>query len=163
MDNQTLQGFTNLDYLIQSSSNLNIGMKETDIDILKSSVFSGIPKRPKKQYYYDKPLPFEIREKIILGTSEKKDIFTRITEIINKLIEEDETFKGLDKKKVEDFLQIIEKNIPSEQLEILSDKELFERVKNALEIELMCGLLSDLTDEQIIAFESAIKRRNLFK
>lgn len=105
---------------------------------------------------------FEIRTETVLRPPEKKNLFVRITQIVDKFMEE-ETFKELDKEKVRNFKQIIKNNIPLEQFEILSDEELLKRFRKALGIELMCGLLKDLNEEQIKIFESAIKRRDLFK
>lgn len=170
----TMQDVTYRDYPIQYFFSPSTGIKEIDIDIWDSVLSNWVRERPKRPFYHSllsflkidwsSVWPdFEIENETVLRVPGKKDISTRILEITNKLIEVEETFKGLDKKKVENFLRSIKRNIPFEQLEILSDEELLTRVKKALGIELMCGLLNDLSEEQIMTFESAIKRRGLFK
>jgi hypothetical protein len=175
MYKQTLQNVTYPDYPIQYPSSPSTGMEEIDADIWDSLLSIWIREKRLKKSFYHSLIPllkidwssvlpdFEIRNETVLRIPEKKDISTRILEVTNKLMEVEETFKELDKKKVENFLRIIERNIPFEQLEILSDEELLTRVKKALGIELMCGLLNDLSEEQIMTFESTIKRRDLFK
>lgn len=83
----------------------------------------------------------------------------RISKVVNKLVEEDEFFKGLDKKKIDHFLQFIKDNIPSYQLDVLSDENFFIRIKKALAIELICGLLNDLSEEQIKTFKSTVENK----
>jgi hypothetical protein len=174
----TLQDVTTYeDCPIQCLSSPSTGLKEIDEESTRYIMLSTLlRKRPEILFYHSlvpplevdrssiRPQPhFEIETETVLRASGEKDIPTRILEVTNKLIEVEETFKVLDKKKVEDFLRNIEKNIPFEQLEILSDDEILARVKKALGVELMCGLLNDLSEEQIMTFESTIKRRGLFK
>lgn len=83
----------------------------------------------------------------------------RISKVVNKLVEEDEFFKGLDKQKIDHFLQFIKDNIPSYQLEVLSDENFFIRIKKALAIELICCLLNDLSEEQIKTFKSIVENK----
>jgi len=183
MYKQTLQGVTYPEYPIQCLSCSSTGMEEIDEDMsiriwekgLKKPSYHSLTSLLKIDWSFVRPdiffgnfkniiQPiFEIENETALIAPEKKDISARILEVTNKLIEEEETFKVLDKKKIENFLQSIERNIPLEQLEILSDEELLTRIKKALGIELMCGLLNDLSEKQIMTFESTIKRRDLFK
>jgi len=164
MYEQILEDVLCQDYSNPYSKNTGSGIRGKNTDIKTGKI---------KNYCYSPPLyevdtssinppHFEIRMETVLGLPKKKDILTHITQIVNKLMEE-ETFRELDKEKVEDFKRIIENNIPLEQFEILSDEELLKRFRKALGIELMCGLLKDLNEEQIKIFESAIKRRDLFK
>jgi len=174
MHQLTMQDVTYQDYPIQYFSSPSTGIDEIDEYIWDSVLSNWIRERPKRQFCHSlMPLletdlssirpHFEIKNEIAPRVPERENIFAFISEITNKLIEEEKTFKGLDKKKIENFLRTIKKSIPSKQLETLSDEELVTRVKKALEIELMCGLLNDLNEKQIMNFESAIKRRDLFE
>jgi len=175
MYKQTLQEVTYPDYPIQYPSSPSTGMEEIDADIRDSLLSIWNREKRLKNPFYHSLIPllkidwssvqpdFEIENETVLGVPGGKDIPTRILEVTNKLTEVEETFKGLDKRKVASLLRNIERNIPFEQLEILSDEEFLTRVKKALGIELMCGLLNDLNEEQIMTFESTIKRRDLFR
>jgi hypothetical protein len=105
----------------------------------------------------------ETKTETVIKTLPKKDFYTRIADIANKLLRNEEPFKRLDRVQMENFLKFVEGNISPEQIDIISDEELLSRVEKALGIELMCGLLNDLKEEQIASFESSIKRRDLFK
>jgi len=83
--------------------------------------------------------------------------------MINKIMEEEKTlFEGIDTSKL---LRSISKIISETTIEWdkIPDEVLFERLRRIIAIEAMSGLLKNLTPEEEKTFESAIKRRPLFK
>jgi len=52
--------------------------------------------------------------------------------------------------------------LPLEQISI-PEEELTRRIRKIMALEVMSGLLDDLTPEQLEAFETSVKRRPLFK
>ena len=89
------------------------------------------------------------------------ELLRRVSKIIDELIEADGVLKDIDKAVlVESLSPLIEKY--REGLVSLSDDELTQRIEKILLVEVMSGMLSDLTPEQIEAFDDAVKRRALF-
>jgi hypothetical protein len=86
----------------------------------------------------------------------------RISKIVDKLIEEEEIFREIDKTKLMESLSRTIERLPKGQLESISDRELARRLEKVLSIEVMSGLLKDLSPEQIEAFDEAVKRREFF-
>ena len=82
--------------------------------------------------------------------------------MIDKITDEEELFKGIDKYKL---LETISKMLSDISIEWnkISDGEFFERTKRILVLEAMSGILKELKPEQIEIFDEAIKRRPLFK
>jgi hypothetical protein len=90
---------------------------------------------------------------------EGKDIINRISEVIDKVISEDEAFKEIDRTKI---LKELSGMIGEINLHQVSDDELYIRIKKILVLELVFGTLGNLKDKQIKAFDEALKRRSVF-
>jgi hypothetical protein len=85
----------------------------------------------------------------------------RISKIVDKLFEEDEDLRSLDKTQAMESLSNLMEDPPSD-LTSITDDELTQRIERVLLIEAMSGILNDLSPEQMKAFEAAVKRRKFF-
>lgn len=85
----------------------------------------------------------------------------RISKIVDKLIEEDEVLRSVDKTQIMESLSDLMEDPPSDLMSITND-ELTQRIERVLLIEAMSGILSDLSPAQMRAFEAAVKRRKFF-
>jgi len=86
----------------------------------------------------------------------------KISKMIDKITDEEELFKGIDKHKLLKTISKLLSDISVEWGEIFNE-ELFERTKGILALEAMSGILKDLNPEQIEIFDEAVKRRPLFE
>lgn len=93
--------------------------------------------------------------------SGKKDAFiSRISAIVDNLIQNDTLFQKLDKAELIQFLStLVEENLSTKQLSTIDDDELTRRIDKVMAIEVMSGLLDDLTSEQREIFEAAVEGR----
>jgi hypothetical protein len=85
----------------------------------------------------------------------------RISKIVDKLVEEDEVLRSVDKTQIMESLSDLMKDPPSD-LTSITDDELTQRIERVMFIEAMSGMLNDLSPEQMRAFEAAVKRRKFF-
>lgn len=94
---------------------------------------------------------------------EQINIFEMVSSICDKLTLEEDFLKErqIDKRKLAVTISQILNEIPSEQLKIPED-ELRERITGIVILELVSGILNELTPEQIKDFDEAVKRRPLF-
>ncbi len=96
--------------------------------------------------YHDKRLKYRIK----------------ISEIIDKALNEEDLFKEVDKHKVIKFISnMTDKGLIN--LNEIPDEELLKRIKRILALEAMSHLLEGLSPEQINQFDEASKRRPFFK
>jgi hypothetical protein len=98
------------------------------------------------------------QSKFLLDRVEGEDIISRISKVIDKVISEDEAFKEIDGTKI---LKELSGMIGEINLHQASDDELYSRIKKILALQLVFGILGNLTDKQIETFDEAVKRRNL--
>ena len=93
--------------------------------------------------------------------SGKKDaLISRISVIVDNLIQNDNLFQKLDKAEVIQLLStLVEENLSTKQLSAIDDDELTLRIDRVMAIEVMSGLLDDLTLEQREIFEAAVEGR----
>lgn len=105
------------------------------------------------------------RKKIINETflinNTKKNLFNKIKDIVFTLKKEEPMFNKLSNDKINNFLTNIKENYHDE-LKNIDDDELYIRIKKALSIELLYGLIDDFIDDELDRFNSSIKRRKLF-
>ncbi len=94
--------------------------------------------------------------------SEQRQLLLKISEMIDKITEKEDIFKGIDKHKLLETISKMLSDISVEWNKI-SYEEFFERTKRLLVLEAMSGILKELKPEQIEIFDEAIKRRPLFK
>ena len=85
----------------------------------------------------------------------------RISKIVDKLIEEDEVLRSVDRTQIMESLSELMEDPPSDLMSI-TDDELAQRIERVLLIEAMSGILNDLSPAQMRAFEAAVKRRKFF-
>jgi hypothetical protein len=85
----------------------------------------------------------------------------RISKIVDKLIEEDEILRSVDKTQIMETLSDLMEDPPSDLMSI-TDDELTQRIERVLLIEVMSRILNDLSPAQIRAFDAAVKRRKFF-
>ena len=111
------------------------------------------------------PPQFETKTALIdefANKSKHGQLSLKISEIVDRLIDTDELFKGMDKDKLlETVLQMLN-DVPVDRDDV-SEDELIERIKRILALEAMSGILKELNPEQIETFDEAVKRRLLFK
>ena len=93
---------------------------------------------------------------------EEENMVLRISEIVDKLIKEDELFKGVDKTKMIESLSPLIKKFHHELISVPDDK-LIWRIEKVMLVEVMSGMLNDLSPAQMESFEAAVKRRKFFK
>jgi len=86
---------------------------------------------------------------------------SRTSKIIDKLIEDDEVLKEVDKAKMMESLSALIGKSPQKLMSI-TDDELTRRIEKVMLIEAMSGMLNELSPAQMKSFESAVKRRELF-
>ncbi|MFQ6062271.1 MAG: hypothetical protein ACE5J9_03740 [Methanosarcinales archaeon] len=171
-----MQDVTYQDYPIQYPSAISSRIEEIDKnEILDSLSFIWIRKLLKEHffyYFYQSLLPsleidlssvyprFEIKSET---SSIEGDVLLRISNIVDKLIEDSEVFKKVDKTKLMEFFSsMIEKSLPG-QLTSITDDELTQRIEKIIAIEALAGMLNDLSPAQMEAFDKAVKRREFFK
>jgi hypothetical protein len=99
------------------------------------------------------------QSKFLLDRVESEDIISRISKVIDKVISEDEAFKEIDRTKL---LKELSGMIGEINLHQVSDDELYIRIKKILVLQLIFGILENLTEKQIKAFDGAVKRRSVF-
>ena len=85
----------------------------------------------------------------------------RISKIVDKLIEEDEVLRSVDRTQIMESLSELMEDPPTD-LTSITDDELTQRIERVLLIEAMSGILNDLSPAQMRAFEAAVKRRKFF-
>jgi len=113
------------------------------------------------------PLSLEFKSETALTEEffrkvEQIKVLEKMSRICDKIILEESSFRGVDKTKLLRTISEILNEIPSEQLNI-REEELFERIRGVLALEVVSGILNELTPEHIKDFDEAVKRRPLFK
>lgn len=93
-------------------------------------------------------------------SGEKDGLISRISAIVDKLIQNDTLFQKLDKAKLIQLIStLVKENLSTEQLRAIDDNELTRKIDRVMAIEVMSGLLDDLTAEQREIFEAAVEGR----
>jgi len=100
---------------------------------------------------------------IIESISESSAIISVISETVSELIREKEIFKEINKDKLINFLSNLVRKFHNDQLKLIISNNLKQKVEKIMLVEIMCGILSDLSPTQIKEFEKATKRRKFFK
>lgn len=95
--------------------------------------------------------------------STEEEVLSLISKIVDKLIEDKEIFKKLNKTKLIEVFSSLTEKMPSEQRMSITDEELITRIEKIMLIEATTGILNELSPEQTESFEAATKRRELFK
>jgi len=91
-----------------------------------------------------------------------REILEDMSNMIEKIIQEEEDFKRIDKVKLLKSISEMLSNFNSEQLKIPRD-ELFRRIRRIITLESVFGMLSELSPEEIKDFDEMVKRRPLFE
>ncbi len=94
--------------------------------------------------------------------SKHDQLSLKISEFVDRLIDTDELFKGIDKDKLLETVFQMLNDVPVDWNDV-SEDELIERIKRILALEAISGILKELNPEQIKTFDEAVKRRHLFK
>ncbi len=93
--------------------------------------------------YHDKKLEYRIK---------------KISEMINKMVNEEDLFKEVDKNEVIRYISnAVNRGLIN--LNEIPDEELLKRIERLLVLEAMSHLLDGLTSEQIKQFNEAVKRK----
>lgn len=93
-------------------------------------------------------------------SDEKKEVLSRVSPIVEKLIQGDSLFQDkLDKDEMIQLMVSLFAKFSPEELRAISDKELTKRIESILVIEAMAGLLDDFTPEQMEMFDAAVEGR----
>jgi hypothetical protein len=91
---------------------------------------------------------------------EKNAVLSRISEIVESLIQGKSIFQELDKSEMIQLLStLLLKNWSSEQVMAIPDDQITSIIKDVMVIEVMSGLLNDFTPEEMEAFEAAVAGR----
>jgi len=98
---------------------------------------------------------------MITEAASKNATFTRISGIVENAIQEDSQFQQeLDPEEMISIVYTtIEENLSAEQLHALDDRELTRRIKKMLVLELVSGMLDDLSPEEMENFDAAVEGR----
>lgn len=107
----------------------------------------------------DTSVDIHVAERI---TGEKDSVLTRLSRILDELIEGDEIFKEIDKTEIMGSLSVLVEKSP-QNLKFITDDELTQRIEKIILIEVMSGILNDLSPAEMESFEAATKRREFFK
>lgn len=84
-----------------------------------------------------------------------KDILSRMSKIIDKLAEQTH-FKKVNKANLMNRLSALVEKYPEDVLS-LTDDELSQRIKKIMVIELVAGMLQELTPEEMKSFDEAVQ------
>ncbi len=95
------------------------------------------------------------------ATGEVESVQFRISKIVDGLIEGDEIFKEIDKTEMMETLSVLAEKSPQNLISI-TDDELTQRIEKIILIEIMSGILNDLSPAEMESFEAATKRRDFF-
>ena len=98
----------------------------------------------------------------MLSTDMKQEsIIKRIENVVAILMEERPLFKEElnDEEMIQHLCNIFQKNLSIEEFNIMEDQDLKKRCSGILSVEMLSGLLDDLTPEQIAIFDEAVKRK----
>lgn len=91
-------------------------------------------------------------------SGEKDALIFRISAIIENLIQNDSLFQKLDKAEMIELLTtLFEEGFSPDQLRAIPDDDLTDRIDSIMAIEVMSGLLDDLTPEQMKIFDAAVE------
>lgn len=91
-----------------------------------------------------------------LEPPQKRKVLSRISTIIDTLVEQD-SFKKVDKSSLVKRLTTLAEKYP--EIASLTDDELAQRIEKIMVIEGLAGMLQDLTPEEMKSFDEAVKRR----
>ena len=91
----------------------------------------------------------------------KRDVYRlRITPIVNRLMKEREVYREeFDTTEIAEFLITEMEYIPLEKFMAIPDEDLTKRLSGLMTLELISGMLADLSPEQMKIFDEAIARR----
>ncbi len=90
-----------------------------------------------------------------------KEILSRISKIVDELAEQPH-FKKVDKPNLMKRLAALVEKYPEHVLS-LTDDEFAQRIEKMMVIELVAGMLQELTPEEMESFDEAVKRRGFFQ
>ena len=98
---------------------------------------------------------------MIIEAASKNATLARISGIVEKAIQEDSQFQQeLDRGEMTTIVYTtIAENLSAEQLDAIDDREFARRIKKMLVLELVSGMLDDLSREQMENFDAAVERR----
>ncbi|WP_413174820.1 hypothetical protein [Anabaena azotica] len=98
---------------------------------------------------------------MLLIENQQESMKTRIEKIVNILMEERPLFK--DELNAEEMVQHLcntfHKNVSFEEFKSMEQEDLKNRCSGILSVQMLSGLLDDLTPEQIAIFDEAVKRK----
>ncbi len=96
---------------------------------------------------------------IEIESIKKKQLLLSINKIVNKLINDDNIFNDINKCELLDSIENLLDNSLIDELSLISQDELIERIKKIMMWESLSGMLNDLTEEQQKIFDEATKVR----
>ena len=102
-----------------------------------------------------------LKNKPLVETIEEHPVPLRMSRIVDKLIEDDEIFREIDRAKMLETLSTLMENPPPD-LTSISDDKLTQRIRNVMLVEVMSGMLKDLSPAQMESFDESVKRRRFF-
>lgn len=88
-----------------------------------------------------------------------KVYYSSIQDLVEKLIENNSIFDGLDKNKIVQLISRLIMELPDEQLAEITKNDLKNRIEKIMLVETMAGMLNDLSPAQVKSFDEAIERR----
>ena len=101
------------------------------------------------EVFHDESSDMNLRKTLLLQ---------KISDIIKKLKKDESVFRNINEHKVLKTISNILDNVLVDW-DNISDKELIERVKKLLALEVMSGLLEGLSPGELKIFDKSVKRR----
>lgn len=84
---------------------------------------------------------------------------SRITAIVDKIIQEDSIYEELDRNDLISTLSNLFNKLDPQELKLLDDDEFEKIVSRIMSIKLIYGMLDDFTPEEMARFDESVKRR----
>jgi hypothetical protein len=80
-----------------------------------------------------------------------------VASIIDYFIKNESLLEDLNREEMVEFLmKLLSQNFSSSELEMMSDENLNQKIRQVLGVQAMAGMLKDLTSEQMAEFDAVI-------
>lgn len=95
-------------------------------------------------------------------TTERGELLKLASSLAEELVSDKNIFKKIDKDRFFKYLSIMIDKLPLEQVSV-NREDLTKRIEKIMALEVMSGILDDLTPEQLETFAAEVKRKPFFK
>lgn len=95
-------------------------------------------------------------------TTERGELLKLASGLVEELVSDKNIFKKIDKDRFFKSLSLMIHKLPLEQVAV-NKEDLAKRLEKIMALEVMSGILDDLTPEQLETFAAEVKRKPFFK